>query len=130
MTARDEGLVHEAITGSVIGAFFEVYNELGYGFLENVYAAALEIVLRERGHSVRREVRVIVYFRGIAISPQRIDMVVDDLVVIEIKSTHILSKASPRQLYSYLKSTKLEVGLLLHFGPEARFYRHICSRGA
>jgi len=104
-----------------------VYNELGFGFLESVYAAGMEEALRERGHLVQREVGVTVLFRGKALARQRLDMLVDRCIVLEIKSTHQLSKSSPRQLYNYLKSTRLEVGLLLHFGPEAKFYRVVAS---
>ena len=127
MGAREEGLRHEELTGAIAGAFFEVYNELGFGLFESAYAAALEIVLRGRGHRVRREVAVTIVFRGVPIARQKLDMVVDECVVVEIKSTMILPPSSRRQLLSYLKSTRLEVGLLLHFGPEPRFHRIISS---
>jgi GxxExxY protein len=79
------------------------------------------------GHEILTEVGVTVYFRGNAIARQRIDMLVDGLVVVEIKSTHELQKTATRQLYNYLKATKLEVGLLLHFGTEPRFFRLVSS---
>jgi GxxExxY protein len=116
-------LVEERLTGSVIGAFFEVYNNLGYGFLEHVYVMALERELIARKHRVAREVAVQVLYKGDPLAEQRLDMIVDRKLVVETKSTHELNKSANRQVYNYLRSTNLEVGLLLHFGPDARFYR-------
>ncbi|MGH7522788.1 MAG: GxxExxY protein [Gemmatimonadales bacterium] len=121
-------LVEKQLTGSVIGAFYEVYNTLGFGFLEHVYVAALERELLARRHRVAREVSVRVAYKGEVIGLQRLDMVVDGKLVIETKSTSQLHKAAARQLYNYLRATDLEVGLLLHFGPKARFYRMISQR--
>jgi GxxExxY protein len=122
--ARGE-LIEERLTHSVIGAFFDVYNTLGYGFLEHVYVMALERELIARRHRVAREVAVRVHYKGHELAEQRLDMIVDEKLVVEIKSTHELHRAANRQVYNYLRSTSLEVGLLLHFGPEARFYRLI-----
>jgi len=118
-------LIEEALTKSVIGAFFEVYNTLGFGFLENVYVMAMQRELRDRGHTVRRQVAVRVVYKGEHLSTQRLDMIVDDRLVLEIKSTYHLHPAAIRQIYNYLRGTDLEVGLLLHFGPEPKFYRQI-----
>jgi GxxExxY protein len=120
--ARDE-LIHERLTYSVIGAFFEVYNTLGFGLLEHLYVAALELELRERGHRVAREVWVPVYYKGILIGRQRLDMVVDEALVVETKSTRKLPAVARRQIYNYLCVTRFRVGLLLHFGPVAKHYR-------
>ena len=116
-------LVDERLTHSVIGGFFAVYNELGYGFLESVYAAALEQELVGRGHRVAREVPVSVYFKGLEVARQRLDCVVDERLIVECKSTLDLKKTALRQVYNYLRATNLEVGLLLHFGPEPQFFR-------
>jgi len=121
-------LIEGQLTESVIGGFYEVYNTLGYGFLEQVCMAALERELRSRGHMVGREVWVPVYYKGEEISRQRIDMVVDERLVIEAKSTQELHKTAPRQVYNYLRATRLQVGLLLHFGPEPAFYRLVHTR--
>jgi GxxExxY protein len=120
-------LLHEELTYSVIGAFFEVYNILGFGYLEQLYLAALERELRSRGHRVARELGVRVMYKGEELGSQRLDMVVDDVLVVEAKSTQDLVKIAPRQLYNYLRATNLEVGLLLHFGPEPVFYRILCE---
>ena len=119
----DHRLIEERLTESVIGAFYEVYNTLGFRFLEQVYMMALERELRARDHVVGREVWVPVYYKGDEIARQRIDMIVDERLVVEAKSTHDLHKSAPRQVYNYLRATRLQVGLLLHFGPEPAFYR-------
>jgi len=116
-------LIEEQLTQSVIGAFYEVYNALGFRYLEQVYTAALERELRVREHRVGREVWVPVHYKGEVISRQRIDMIVDERLVVEVKSTYDLHKSAPRQVYNYLRATRLQVGLLLHFGPEPAFYR-------
>jgi GxxExxY protein len=119
-------LLEERLTHSVIGAFYEVYNTLGYGFVEYLYLAALERELAARGHYVAREVTVHVRYKGAELGTQRIDMIVDEKVVVEAKSTEQLHRSASRQVYNYLRATNLEVGLLLHFGPEPNFQRLIC----
>jgi GxxExxY protein len=120
--AKNE-LLHERLTYSVIGAFYEVYNILGFGFLERIYKRALEIELVARGHRVAREVDVRVMYKGHDIGWQRLDFVVDEVLVVEVKSTRMLEPGATRQLFNYLKATNLRAGLLLHFGPKANVYR-------
>lgn len=127
MTKRD--LIEEELTHSVIGAFYEVYNKLGFGFLESIYIAALEYELVKRGHRVAREVSFRVTYEGHVLGIQRVDMVVDDKLIVETKSTQELNRAAARQVFRYLRASNLRVGLLFHFGPEARFYRFV-SRAA
>jgi GxxExxY protein len=124
MTNR--ALVEQDLTHSIIGAFYEVYKTLGFGFLEQVYSLALERELVARSHHVARELHVRVIYKGEDLCTQRIDMVVDDKVVVEIKSTYHLHPSADRQLYSYLRASSFEVGLLLHFGRQASFYRLFC----
>ena len=120
-------LIHERLTHSVIGAFFEVHNTLGFGFLEQIYIGALAIELRERGHVVDLEVSVDVSYKGTCLGRQRLDMIVDGILAIEVKSTAELHSTAKRQLLNYLCATRLEIGLLLHFGPRARFYRLVAE---
>jgi GxxExxY protein len=108
----------DELTGSIIGAFYKVYNTLGFGFLEGVYSAALRLELERKGHLVEREIRVRVYYEGTPLSWHRVDMLVDRRVVVEIKSTERLASGVERQLLNYLRATSLEVGLILHFGPK------------
>ena len=126
----DEHLIEGRLTESVIGAFYEVYNTLGFRYLEQVYMAALERELRARDHLVGREVWVPVFYKGDVISRQRIDMIVDGKLVVEVKATHELHKSARRQVYNYLRATRLQVGLLLHFGPEPAFYRLVHTEQA
>lgn len=126
----ERNLAEHACTRSIIGAFYEVYNELGFGFLESLYASALERELRARGHDVARELAVRVAYKGLELGTQRLDFVVDHSVVVEVKSTITLPPTARRQLYSYLRATNLTVGLLLHFGPEPRVYRSRSGSGA
>lgn len=121
-------LVEEALTHEIIGGFFETYNELGFGFRESIYKRGLEIVLRRRGLLVEREFPVEVYFQGIQIGFHRVDMLVEGRVIVEAKATHNLAYADKLQLMNYLAAMNLEVGLLLHFGPTARFVRVLGPR--
>ena len=120
-------LIEKEITNDVIGAFFEVYNHLGLGFLEFVYSLALQRELLKRGHTVGREVNVPVLYKGELLTTQRIDMIVDDKVVVEIKSSIVIPPTARRQTLNYLRATALEVAILLHFGPDAKFYRVVHS---
>jgi GxxExxY protein len=120
-------LLEEKLTHSIIGAFYDVYNTLGFGFLEHVYMLALERELVARNHHVAREVSVRVTYKGEELCTQRLDMIVDNKVIVEIKSTQNLHPLAQRQLYSYLCATTLEVGLLFHFGRRPGFYRLVRS---
>jgi hypothetical protein len=121
-------LIDGQLTQSVIGAFFEVYNTLGFGFLEHIYVLAMERELLTRGHRVVREAAVRVMYKGEHLGTQRLDLIVDDKLVVEVKSTQLLHPVAIRQVYNYLRATDLEVGLLLHFGPEPKFYRQILTK--
>jgi GxxExxY protein len=120
---RRKELIEEALTRSVIGCFFDVYNTLKFGLLESLYSRALELELVRRGHQVAREFGVRVSYKGTDLGVQRLDLVVDEKLVVEIKSTQELHKAAVRQVYNYLRASNLELGLLLHFGLEPKFYR-------
>ena len=121
-------LVEEGLTKSIIGAFYDTYNQLDYGFLESIYTEALSRELTRRGHRIEREVGIRVYCKGEIVGLQRIDLLVDRKVIVEVKSTHDLAKVAHRQLLAYLRGSDLEVGLLLHFGPKPEFHRMVSSR--
>jgi GxxExxY protein len=120
--------LHTERTRSIIGAFFTVYNRLDYGFLEVHYGSALERELTRLGHVVVREFAARVFYEGEEIGFHRLDMVVDSVVVVELKATPLLPQIARRQLYNYLRATNLEVGLLLHFGPTPRFQKIFVPR--
>jgi GxxExxY protein len=115
---------HE-LTHAIIGGFYDVYNEFGYGLLEGVYAGALRYELELRGLSVERELWTDVFYKGVAVAKQRIDLLVSGGVIVEIKSTETLPPFAKRQLLNYLRVSGMELGLLLHFGPEPKVYRVI-----
>jgi GxxExxY protein len=114
-------MIDDAITRRVIGAFYEVYNVLGYGFLEAVYARALEREIRGRGMAVSREVLIDVSYKGAVVGVFRADMVVEGRLVVELKATAALAPSDRAQLHNYLRGSGLRDGLLLHFGPRAQF---------
>lgn len=118
-----DGLVEKELTRSVIGVFYDVHRALGFGFREHLYALALERDLVAKGHRVDREVSVMVYHRGEPLAGQTLDMIVDEKLILETKATEHLYPGATLQLFSYLCATRLEVGLLLHFGHEPKFYR-------
>ena len=123
MENGEPGLKHGDLTNRIIGIFYDVYNELGYEFLESVYEESLVIVLREAGLNVRRQVSVPVWFRGYRVGEFRADVVVEDKILNELKSARTLDRAHEAQLLHYLKSTEIEVGLLLNFGQRPQFRR-------
>ena len=118
-------LLERAVSKDIIECFFEVYNTLGFGFLENIYSLAMERELLARGRRVQREVVVPIWYKGEVLTKQRLDMIVDDRVLVETKASAALPVTGEDQLLNYLKATPLEVGLLLHFGPEPKFYRRV-----
>ena len=120
-------LLHADISAQAIAGFFEVYNTLGYGFAESVYAKALYLELTLRGLHVQREVSVDVYYKGHCAGKFRVDFLVDERVVIETKATRWLVEADRDQLLNCLRCSALEVGLLLHFGPRPKFYRVVAT---
>jgi GxxExxY protein len=126
--ARDE-LLYERLTESIIGAFYEVYNSLGYGFLEKVYARALEIELRNAGLEVQSEVKADMYYRGRFLCNQRVDLLVVERVVVEVKAGDVMPAIATRQCRSYLKALNLEVGLVLNFGEKPQIKRVIHRGG-
>src|SRR4051812_46300462 len=120
---RPGGLSEEKLSRSVIGAFLTVHRKLGFGFLERIYSPALELELLDRGHRVAREAGVVIRYAGVEIAHQRIDMIVDEKLIVEIKATEKLHPDATRQLRNYLRATNLEIGLLLHFGRNPRVHR-------
>lgn len=123
MELQQIGLKHSELTDRIIGIFYDVYNELGYGFLECVYEVSLLIALRQDGFEVDRQIPVPVWFRGNKVGEFRADLLVEKRVLLELKSARMLEKAHEAQLLHYLKSTEIEVGLMLNFGSRPQFRR-------
>ncbi len=118
-------LKHSETTGKIIKAFYTVYNDLGYGFLEKVYENSLAVELGSLGLSVEQQKPIAVYYKGLVVGEYFADIVVDDLIIVELKSAEVMSRAHEAQLINYLKATRYEVGLLLNFGKSAEYKRKI-----
>ena len=118
MTAK-----HKALTQQIIGAFYTVYNSLGYGFLEKVYENALAIELRALGLKVEQQARIAVYYAGEVVGEYYADLLINDTVILELKATRTIAPEHEAQLLNYLKATPYEVGLLLNFGAEPQIKR-------
>ena len=118
-------LKHREITDLVLKAFYNVYNELGYGFLENVYENAMAIEATDLGLTVGQQVPIEVIYKRRKVGHYEADLVINNLVIVELKAAEVLSKKHEAQLLNYLKATRFEVGLLLNFGPEPSFKRKV-----
>jgi GxxExxY protein len=114
---------HSDLSEAIIGVFYAVYNELEYGFLESVYRNSLQLALLAKGMRVETEIPVPVFFRGRNVGDFRADAVVNSCVLLELKTAEAISIAHEAQLLNYLRATKLEVGLILNFGPKAQVRR-------
>ncbi len=116
---------YQELTEKLIGIFYEVYNELGFGFLESVYEKAYRMILAEQGIRFEQQPAMSVRFHGIEIGEFRADIIVESLVILEFKAARAIENSHERQLYNYLRATDLEVGLLFNFGPRPLFRRLI-----
>jgi GxxExxY protein len=123
MKENDSGLKHRDLTQKIIGVFYEVYNELGHGFLESVYETAFDIALSSKGLQVLRQIEVPVWFRGKKIGDFTADMLVEKCVLLELKGGRALDHAHEAQLLNYLRATEIEVGMLFSFGLKPEFKR-------
>ena len=124
MQNTDSKLLHSEITEKILGIYYDVYNEIGHGFLESVYNNCMFLALTKAGLSVRREVPVPVYFRGQDVGQFKADLVVEGCVLIELKAVQNLDRSHEAQVMNYLRATELEVGLLLNLGsPKPQFRR-------
>jgi GxxExxY protein len=121
----NSSLKYQNLTGLVIKAFYKVYNSLGYGFLEKVYENALLCELREMGLRSRQQQAIKVYYGGQLVGEYFADIVVENILIIEIKRAEAVCEPHEAQLLNYLKATEIEVGLLLNFGPKPEFRRKL-----
>lgn len=117
-------LKHKDITEKILHAFFKiVYPTLGYGFLEKVYENAMVIALTTLGLKVQQQARIVVHFQGQVVGEYCADLLVEDVVIVELKAVSRLLTEHEAQLLNYLRATPHEVGLLLNFGPKPDFQR-------
>lgn len=118
-------LLHSDLTDAILKTFYDVYNELGYGFLEKVYQNSMYIELVSRGFRVEAQKQIKVLYKGMEVGEYYADLVVNDLVILELKAADAIVKEFEWQLLNYLRGTDMEVGLLLNFGRKPEFARRV-----
>jgi GxxExxY protein len=123
--ADERGLKHRELTEKLIGIFFDIYNELGHGFLETVYEQAFSVSLGEHGIFLQRQVAVPVWFHGRKIGDFRADLLIDSKVIVELKASRQIDSSCEKQILNDLRATEIEVGILFNFGPKAEFKRYV-----
>jgi GxxExxY protein len=123
MNADERRFKHEGVTRRIIKVFFDVYNDLGFGFVESVYQEAMALTLVSEGLLVERESTLEVHFRGKVIGVFRADLVVNGSILVELKALKSLAPVHEAQTLNYLRAGVLEVALLLNFGPEPQIRR-------
>ncbi|MEX0915383.1 MAG: GxxExxY protein [Wenzhouxiangellaceae bacterium] len=120
---KDSSLIDADLTRQVIGVFYSVYNELDRGFSEGIYENSMAIALTEEELPFCQQHPLMVWFRGKLVGEFRVDLLVDDRLVAELKAVTRLTPAHEAQLINYLKATGIPVGLLLNFGDRPEFKR-------
>ncbi|MBK8967028.1 MAG: GxxExxY protein [Lewinellaceae bacterium] len=120
-------LLHKELVDLILKTFYDVYNELGYGFLEKVYQNAMYWELKSRGFYVEAQKQIKVFYKNVEVGEYYTDLIVDDTIVLELKACEILLNDHEIQLVNYLRSTDKEVGLLLNFGKKPEFRRKVYS---
>jgi GxxExxY protein len=118
-------LLHKDITDKIIKAYYNVYNSLGYGFLEKVYENAMLIELRKLGLNVQKQVPIKVFYDEQLVGQYFADIIVEETIIVELKAAEGLREEHEFQLINYLKATELEIGLLMNFGKTPLFKRKI-----
>lgn len=123
MNTSEHEIKHKELTRRIIGVFFEVYNELGHGFLESAYQKSLGLALRSTGLNECWPISIPVWYRGHQVGDFEGDMLVERSVLLELKAVRTLDGSHQAQLLNYLRATDIEVGLLLNFGVKPEFKR-------
>jgi len=111
-----EPLIHEELSYQILGCAFEVYKELGPFYRESIYQRAMEIALGQKGLSFQREVQVPVTFRSVQVGRARLDLIVDERVVVELKAVETIHPKFSSQVIHYLSASGLELGFVVNFG--------------
>ena len=118
---------HSDLTNKIIHCFYNIYNSLGYGFLEKVYENSLIIELKQNGLSAVQQMPIKVSYKDNPVGDYFADLVVENKIILELKAQEVLALENEAQLLNYLKATKYEVGLLLNFGKKPEIKRRIFS---
>ncbi|MCF8463672.1 MAG: GxxExxY protein [Flavobacteriales bacterium] len=120
-------LLHTEITGKILEAFFNVYHEMGYGFLEKVYENAMLVELDELGLVCRSQQPISVFYKGKNVGEYFADILVENKVIVELKAVEAIRDEHEAQLINYLRATNIEVGLLINFGKKPEYKRKVFS---
>jgi GxxExxY protein len=115
-------------TERIIGGFFAVHHDLGFGHIEAPYRRALAVELQYLGLAVQQEVAFELVYRGVPIGSYRADLIVESKIIVETKAGASLDPSASAQVLTYLKASGLEVGLILHFGPKPAIKRVVLSK--
>jgi GxxExxY protein len=118
-------ILHKELSDSILKVFYEVYNELGYGFIEKVYQNAMYLELKSQGFKVEAQKQIKVHYKDELVGDFFADLLIDDLIILELKACDVLVKAHYVQTLNYLKATNIEIGLLLNFGEKPEIKRLI-----
>ena len=118
---------HSEITGKVIGCAMKVHSELGNGFQEVVYQRCLDLEMEKQGLLFTRELEMTIFYHGVDVGTRRVDFLVDDKVMVEIKAVSKLEDIHLAQVLNYLEAYKLETGLLVNFGSKSLEFKRITN---
>jgi len=119
--------LHSDLSNTILKAFYNVYNCLGYVFLEKVYENAMIIELRKLGLSCDPQIPVKVYYDNLKVGNYFADIIVEDTIILELKASESICEEHEFQLINYLKATNIEVGLLLNFGKKPEHRRKVLT---
>jgi len=125
MIRVDDNYIYSELTDKIIGCAYDVYNQLGFGFMEKVYENAMMIKLPQKGLEVVQQVPINVYFEDKLVGEYFADILVNNKVIFEFKAVSALSKAHEVQLVNYLKATGIKVGLVINFGEKLKIVRRV-----
>lgn len=120
-------ILHKELTNEIIGTYYDVYNEFGFGFSEKVYQNSLFFELQSRGFSIEAQKQIHVYYKGRIVGEYYADIIVENKIILELKAVNQLIDEHEFQLLNYLKASKIEVGLLFNFGVNPDFKRIILT---
>ena len=118
MNTNDNKIIFKELSYKIVGLAIQVYNELGYGFLEKVYENALMLLLEKEGISARQQAPTPVYFEEKIVGEYYADIMIEDNIIIELKTASAISDVRRAQVLNYLKATKIPLGIILNFGKK------------
>jgi GxxExxY protein len=122
-TDKEKEYIHKELTEKILSAAFKVHNTLGPGYLESIYQNAMVIELRSFGLKCDTEKLVEIFYNNVKVGEHRLDLVIDDKVIVELKAVSEFHPVHKAQIISYLKATRLKIALLLNFGTEKVEYK-------